>query len=74
MPSGSRSDPFPAVSETSELAEEIVLALEERGLPPGAWLVDIARVRRALSDADGLLRRLEDAVIRAAGSSPLDER
>jgi hypothetical protein len=68
------SEPFPDVAETSELAEEIVRALEERGLPPGAWLVDIARVRRALTEADGLLRRLEDAVIRAADSSPLDVR
>jgi hypothetical protein len=74
MPSGSRPELVPAVSETSELADEIVRALEERGLPPGAWLVDIARVRRALSEADGLLRRLEDAVIRAADSSLLDER
>jgi hypothetical protein len=68
------SEPFPDVAERSELAEEIVRALEERGLPPGAWLVDIARVRRALTEADGLLRRLEDAVIRAADSSPLDVR
>lgn len=65
---------LPVASEASELAEEIILALEERGVPAGAWLVDIARVRRALAEADGLLRRLEDAVIRGAVSSPLDGR
>jgi hypothetical protein len=58
----------------SELADEIVRALEERGLPPGAWLMDVARVRRSLQEADELLRRLEDAIIRAAETAPLDER
>jgi hypothetical protein len=74
MPSESSPDSLPALAETSELADEIVRALEERGVPSGAWLVDIARVRRALSEADSLLRRLEEAVIRGAGSSLLDER
>lgn len=72
MASGSSHNAF--APEAAELADEIVRALEERGLPAGAWLVDIARVRRALAEADGLLRRLEDAVIRGAESSPLDER
>ena len=58
----------------SELADEIVQTLEERGLPPGAWLMDVARVRRSLHEADDLLRRLEDAIIRAAETAPLDER
>jgi hypothetical protein len=58
----------------SELADEIVQAFEERGLPPGAWLMDVARVRRSLHEADDLLRRLEDAIIRAAETAPLDER
>ena len=59
----------------SELAEEIIQGLEERGLPPGAWLMDVARVRQSLQEADNLLRRLEDAIIRSAESTPLlDER
>jgi hypothetical protein len=74
MASGSIPDPFAIAPEAAELADEIVRALEERGVPAGAWLVDIARVRRALAEADGLLRRLEDAVIRGATSSPLDGR
>ncbi len=52
------------------LAAEILHELEERGLPSGAWLVDIGRVRQALHDADDLLRRLEQAIIRSASSSP----
>ena len=60
--------------DRSELMDEIVQALEERGLPPGAWLMDVARVRKSLQEADALLRRLEDAIIRAAETAPLDER
>jgi hypothetical protein len=59
--------------DRSELVEEVVQALEERGLPPGAWLVDVARVRRSLQEADALLRRLEDAIIRSAETAPLGE-
>ncbi len=58
--------------ERRALAAAIVQGLEERGLAPGAWLVDIGRVRHSLREADSLLRRLEDAIIRVAGSSPLD--
>ena len=60
--------------DRSELVDEIVQGLEERGLPPGAWLMDVARVRKSLQEADELLRRLEDAIIRAAETAPLDER
>ena len=58
------------------LAEEILRLLEERGVPSGAWLVDIAQARTALREADALLRRLEDAIVRAAASATprLDER
>ena len=58
------------------LAEEIMRRLEERGVPSGAWLVDIAQARTALREADALLRRLEDAIVRAAASATprLDER
>lgn len=59
-------------TERERLAEEILAALEERGVPSGAWLVDIARVRQDLQAADKLLRRLEDAIIRSASSSPLE--
>jgi len=48
--------------------ESLLNALEVRGVPQGAWLVDINRIRSALQEADSLLRRLEDAIIRAASS------
>jgi hypothetical protein len=57
----------------SVLAAEIVDALEQRGIPSGAWLVDIARIRHALQEADDMLRRMENAIIRDANSSPLGE-
>lgn len=74
------SKPAPASStgrsggepDAPPLTEEIVSALEERGLPQGAWLVDVVRVRQALRDADTLLRRLEEAIIRAASAAPRD--
>ena len=56
--------------EHEALAEEIVRLLEERGLPQGAWLADVVRVRRALQEADTLLRRLQEAIIAEASSSP----
>ena len=58
------------------LAEEVLRLLEERGVPSGAWLVDIAQARTALREADTLLRRLEEAIVRAAASATprLDER
>ena len=57
------------------LAEEIMRLLEQRGVPSGAWLVDIAQARSALREADALLRRLEEAIVRAAAGAPrLDER
>jgi hypothetical protein len=63
-----------ALDEHDEaLAEEIVRRLEERGLPSGAWLADVARVRRALQEADTLLRRLQEAIIAEASSSPRGE-
>lgn len=58
----------------SSAADELLRALEERGVPSGAWLIDIARARHALQEADSILRRLEDAIIRAARTSPLDQR
>jgi hypothetical protein len=55
-------------AEREELVESLLNALEARGVPQGAWLVDINRIRQALQEADSLLRRLEDAIIRAASS------
>jgi hypothetical protein len=55
--------------EPNELVDNLIAALEVRGVPQGAWLVDISRVRQSLQEADGLLRRLEDAIIRDASSS-----
>ena len=59
--------------DVTELAGDIVRELEERGLPSGAWLFDIARVRQSLREADTLLRRLEDAIIRSQSTASLDE-
>jgi hypothetical protein len=71
---GEPVDELTADSDRARLAAEIIEALEERGVPSGAWLVDIARVRHDLQAADRLLRRLEDAIIRSASSSPLEPR
>jgi hypothetical protein len=60
-------------AEVSELAGEIIRELEHRGVPAGTWLIDIGRVRQSLREADTLLRRLEDAIIRSSSASPLDE-
>ena len=56
----------PAAVEPQSIAEQVLQLLEERGVPSGAWLVDIGQTRQALRDADNLLRRLEDAIVRAA--------
>jgi hypothetical protein len=56
-----------------ELVEQIVSALEARGVPAGTWLIDLVCVRQALRDADNLLRRLEDAITRAASPVPPSE-
>lgn len=67
--------PEDAPIRAESVAEEVLRLLEERGVPSGAWLVDIAQVRSSLREADALLRRLEEAIIRSAGSAgPLDER
>jgi hypothetical protein len=60
-------------AERSELIEEIVNELQTRGIPSGAWLLDIAKVRQSLREADNLMRRLEDAIIRSSTAAPLDE-
>jgi len=65
-------DQTEAPSDLSALVGEVVRELEERGVPAGTWLVDVARVRQSLREADTLLRRLEDAIIRSASAAPLD--
>lgn len=60
-------------ADRSELVEEIVSELETRGVPSGAWLLDLAKVRQSLREADNLMRRLEDAIIRSSAAAPLDE-
>jgi hypothetical protein len=62
-----------APGDVTALVGEIVRELEERGVPAGTWLVDVARVRQSLREADTLLRRLEDAIIRSASAAPLDQ-
>jgi hypothetical protein len=59
--------------DVTELAGEIIRELEQRGVPSGAWLFDIARVRQSLREADTLLRRLEDAIISSKSPASLDE-
>lgn len=53
-----------------DVVDEFFAMLEMRGIPEGTWLVELAQVRAALRDADDLMRRLEQAVIRAASVSP----
>jgi hypothetical protein len=60
-------------AEAADLVAQIIHELENRGVPSGAWLIDIARVRQSLREADTLLRRLEDTIIRVSSASPLDE-
>jgi hypothetical protein len=50
----------------AHLVDELLQKLERRGVPEGAWLVDIARIRQELRDADELLLRLQNAIIDAA--------
>ena len=57
------------MATTEEILDELVEVLEERGVPRGMWLVDIAEVRCTLQNADSLLRRLEYAIERNAGAS-----
>ncbi len=55
--------------EREELVDALLDRLRSEGAPAGAWLVDIAEVRRALQEADALLRRLQDAIMRGASES-----
>jgi hypothetical protein len=48
------------------LAAQMLAAIEELGVPPGAWLVDIDRMREDLDHTQAVLRRMENAIIRAA--------
>jgi hypothetical protein len=75
VPAAHQGRPEDAPVRAESLAEEVLKLLEERGVPSGAWLVDIAQVRSSLREADALLRRLEEAIVRSAGSAgPLDDR
>jgi hypothetical protein len=51
-------------TERAELVDELLRRIEERGVPQGTWLIEIGQVRAALQEADSLLRRIEDALIR----------
>ncbi|HEV8686167.1 MAG TPA: hypothetical protein VGQ84_02765 [Gaiellaceae bacterium] len=53
------------------LAAQMLAAIEELGVPTGAWLVDIDRMREDLDHTQTVLRRMENAIIRAA--KPLDD-
>lgn len=59
-------------ADATELAGEIVRELEQLRVRAGAWFFDIARVRQSLREADTLLRRLEDAIIRSQPPASLD--
>lgn len=43
----------------------LVERLAAEGAPSGMWLVDIARVRSALRDADGILLKMQTAILAA---------
>jgi hypothetical protein len=58
-------------ADAAEVVEQLVRELETKGIPEGAWLLDIGRARQSLQEADTLLRRLEDAIIRSSSGSPL---
>jgi hypothetical protein len=55
-------------AEEARLADTLIAALEERGVPEGVWLLELEQARLGLRAVDDLLRRLEDAVIRSAAS------
>lgn len=48
--------------DREDLIDELVARLRIDGVPKGAWLFDIGRVRAALREADELLLRLERAI------------
>jgi len=48
----------------SDLVSELVERLTEKGLPQGAWLVDIEQAIDDLERAARTLRRMRDALIR----------
>jgi hypothetical protein len=52
--------------DAANLADELIRRIQAEGIPAGAWLVDISEVRRALQNADALLRRMQEAITRAA--------
>ncbi len=54
--------------EREALVREIIERLEERGVPQGTWLIEIARAHEAARDITNLLARLQDAVIRESPS------
>lgn len=49
------------------LADELIERLRSEGIPEGTWLIDIELARKALRQADEVLRKLQQAIIRAAG-------
>lgn len=53
------------------IAAQTLAAIEELGVPSGAWLVDLARMRADLQHTDKVLRRMENAIIRSV--EPFDD-
>lgn len=49
------------------IVDDLLERLRSEGVPAGMWLVDIARVRQSLQDADSLLRRLAEAILENLG-------
>lgn len=43
--------------------DALIERLRAEGAAAGMWLVDIAQVRKALRDADGLLLKLQSAIL-----------
>jgi hypothetical protein len=49
--------------------DELLDRLASRGVPQGSWLADIASARASLRQADGLLLRMQDAIVRGFAAS-----
>lgn len=52
--------------DRAAIVDDLLVRLEERGVPQGTWLVEIEQAHRSLIEVSGLLSRLRSALIRQA--------
>jgi len=52
--------------ERQELVSELLARLRAEGVPGGMWLLELERVERSLADSLAVVRRMTDAIVRAA--------